>query len=91
MDSHGITQKYAEGRDGSPIDRHPDTGGQLVGRTVPEWGTIVEIAEAVGAPTGLGYLGVDVVVDADLGPVVLEVNSHPGLEIQNVHRVGLIA
>ena len=37
----------------------------------------------------LGYLGVDVVIDEDLGPLVLEVNAKPGLQVQNVTGVGL--
>lgn len=70
--------------DGRTIRSHPDTGAALTGAVVPDWPRIVEIARRCGAATGLGYLGVDVVVDRTLGPVVLEVNSHPGLEIQNV-------
>ena len=42
------------------------------------------MATRCGAATGLGYLGVDIVVDEAAGPLVLEVNSHPGLEIQNI-------
>ena len=36
----------------------------------------------------LGYLGVDVCLDKDKGPLILEVNGRPGLEIQNVHNRG---
>jgi glutathione synthase/RimK-type ligase-like ATP-grasp enzyme len=38
---------------------------------------------------GLGYLGVDFVLDAFGGPVVLEANARPGLAIQVAHRRGL--
>jgi alpha-L-glutamate ligase-like protein len=69
-----------------PIDVHPDTNQRLVGTRLPRWDEVVEIARRCGPATGLGYLGVDLVVDADRGPLVLEVNSHPGLEIQNVAR-----
>jgi len=31
----------------------------------------------------------DLVVDATRGPLVLEINVRPGLEIQNVNRIGL--
>ena len=37
----------------------------------------------------LGYTGVDFVVDANLGPVVLEANARPGLNIQVANRRGL--
>ncbi len=71
---------------GEPVVAHPDSGARLVDRLVPEWSTIVDIASRAWLPTGLGYLGVDLVLDETLGPIVLEVNSHPGLEIQNVNR-----
>ncbi len=37
----------------------------------------------------MGYIGVDFVVDANLGPVVLEANARPGLNIQVANRRGL--
>ena len=40
---------------------------------------------------GLGYLGADVVIDAQRGPLVLEVNARPGLSIQLANREGLRA
>lgn len=39
--------------------------------------------------TGLGYMGVDAVVDVERGPLIMEVNARPGLEIQNVNGIGL--
>lgn len=74
---------------GRTITHHPDTGAMLVGLTVPLWRDVVEAAAASGPATGLGYAGVDLVVDASLGAVVLEVNGHPGLEIQNVCETSL--
>ncbi|HSN51358.1 MAG TPA: sugar-transfer associated ATP-grasp domain-containing protein, partial [Woeseiaceae bacterium] len=38
---------------------------------------------------GLGYLGVDMVIDADRGPLMLEMNARPGLNIQIANRTGL--
>ncbi len=38
---------------------------------------------------GLGYLGVDIVLDRDLGPLILELNARPGLNIQIANRQGL--
>jgi len=40
--------------------------------------------------TGLGYLGVDMVIDRDLGPLILEMNARPGLAIQIANRVGML-
>ena len=39
--------------------------------------------------TGLGYLGADVAIDRDLGPVILEINARPGLSIQSANLSGL--
>ena len=38
----------------------------------------------------MGYLGVDFVLDAAAGPVVLEANARPGLNIQVANRCGLL-
>lgn len=69
---------------GGSIDVHPDSGVRLVDRVVPAWKAVLDAASRSGPATGLGYVGVDLVVDAELGPLVLEVNAHPGLEIQNI-------
>ncbi|MFF4391086.1 hypothetical protein OG365_02805 [Streptomyces sp. NBC_00853] len=74
-----------------PTDRHPDTGELLIGASVPHWPEVLDAARRCAAATGLRYLGADIVVDADRGPLVLEVNARPGLQIQNVTGRGLMA
>ncbi len=39
--------------------------------------------------TGLGYLGTDMVLDRDHGPMLLELNARPGLAIQMANGEGL--
>lgn len=75
--------------DGREVLEHPDTGRVLVGAKLPEWEGVVAAATACYPATGLGYLGADVVVDRERGPLVLEINARPGLEIQNVAGIGL--
>ncbi len=70
------------------IDYHPDTMNGIVGIQVPCWDKILEIAAGCYELTGLGYLGVDIVLDKDLGPVMLELNARPGLNIQIANREG---
>ena len=41
--------------------------------------------------TGLGYVGVDLVLDRTKGPLMLELNARPGLNIQIANRTGLAA
>jgi glutathione synthase/RimK-type ligase-like ATP-grasp enzyme len=38
---------------------------------------------------GLGYIGVDLVLDQQLGPLILELNARPGLNIQIANDCGL--
>ena len=39
--------------------------------------------------TGLGYLGADIVLDANKGPMMLELNARPGLAVQIANGLGL--
>lgn len=68
---------------------HPDTEVPLLGVRMPRWGDLLTIAARCSDAVALGYLGVDLVVDAELGPCVLELNARPGLSIQLANRRGL--
>lgn len=74
----------------SKVDEHPDTGHPLVGLAVPHWQDILSHAAKTYEITGLGYQGVDFVLDRDKGPMLLEVNARPGLAIQIANRKGLL-
>src|SRR5262245_3658863 len=75
---------------GSRIERSPDTGKPLVGFDLPDFDVVLNTAVAATDQTGLGYLGADVVLDARLGPVILELNARPGLSIQLANQAGLL-
>ncbi|MEX1116131.1 MAG: alpha-L-glutamate ligase-like protein [Akkermansiaceae bacterium] len=75
---------------GRPITRHPDLGADLIGVQLPEWRKILDIAVTCQEMTGLGYLGVDLMIDETLGPLMIEVNARPGLAIQQANGVGLM-
>ena len=75
---------------GEPIDRHPDSGIALIGRTLPYWPEIIELAKLAARAVPLKYLGVDISVSPD-GPLLLEINVRPGLEIQNVNQRGMLS
>jgi len=74
---------------GESLTHHPDSGGPLLGLRLPHWEQTVDVARRAASAVPLQYLGVDIVVDEREGPLVLEINARPGLEIQNVHGVGL--
>jgi len=56
---------------------------------VPCWEEMLRIAVRSCEMTGLGYVGVDLVVDQSRGPLLLELNARPGLAIQIANRDGL--
>lgn len=57
---------------------------------IPKWDTLLEIAARCYELIGLGYIGVDIVLDKDKGPLILELNARPGLSIQIANRSGLL-
>lgn len=71
------------------VDEHPDTGNPVAGVAIPNWPGLLEIAARSYELTGLGYQGIDIVLDKTLGPLVLELNARPGLGIQIANRQGL--
>jgi alpha-L-glutamate ligase-like protein len=75
---------------GRPVSRHPDLGVDLIGIRLPQWDRILDIAVTCQEMTGLGYLGVDIMIDETLGPLMIEVNARPGLAIQMANGVGLL-
>jgi alpha-L-glutamate ligase-like protein len=72
------------------IARHPDTGELIGGLEIPGWHELLAAAMKLSDAIEMGYIGVDFVVDAKIGPVVLEANARPGLAIQVAHRIGLL-
>lgn len=72
------------------IDFHPDTMHSIVNIQVPYWDKILDIAASCYELTGLGYLGVDIVLDKVHGPLMLELNARPGLNIQIANREGVL-
>jgi len=73
----------------SLVETHPDTGHRIEGFQVPYWDRIMNMAAECYEAVELGYLGVDIVLDRDLGPLILELNARPGLNIQLANRRGL--
>ena len=69
---------------------HPDTDMPLVGFQVPFWPRVLEMSRQAAAAVGMGYLGVDIVIDAAAGPMLLEANARPGLAIQLANAQGLL-
>lgn len=74
---------------GNDIKYKPDTEKKLNGIKVPNWTKVLEIAVNCQIASGLGYVGVDIVLHPEKGPMVLEINASPGLQIQLANKAGL--
>ena len=73
-----------------PIAHHPDTGRLLSELKVPHWQKLLTLAASAWEMTGLGYIGTDMVIDKEKGPMVLELNARPGLSIQIANGCGIL-
>lgn len=74
---------------GNPVYYHPDTRKAFSELMVPHWDRLLTLAAACYEMTGLGYLGVDIVLDKAYGPMIIELNARPGLSIQVANFAGL--
>lgn len=72
------------------VSAHPDSGLPLHEIRISNWHDLLLMAARCYDATGLGYLGVDLVIDNDRGPLVLEMNARPGLAIQIANNAGLL-
>ncbi|MFZ2188494.1 MAG: sugar-transfer associated ATP-grasp domain-containing protein [Candidatus Moraniibacteriota bacterium] len=71
------------------IEYVPGTRLLLSGIKIPYWMDILSIAVRSQEISKLGFLGVDVAIDKERGPVILELNARPGLAIQVANLDGL--
>jgi alpha-L-glutamate ligase-like protein len=71
------------------IEYVPGTRMLLSGIKIPYWNDILNLALKTQEISGLGYLGVDVAIDKEKGPIILELNARPGLSIQIANLSGL--
>lgn len=67
----------------------PSTKIKTRGIKIPHWDDIMLLAARTQSVCGLGYAGVDIVLDKEGRPNVLEVNARPGLAIQNANLASL--
>ncbi len=57
-------------------------GGSPGGVQIPYWQEILTISSQIQQITNIGYLAVDITIDQDMGPALLEVNARAGLMVQ---------
>lgn len=74
---------------GHLIEYVPGTRLVLSGIKIPYWKEILRMSVEAQTLSGLGFLGADIAIDRDRGPVILELNARPGLSIQLANLAGL--
>ena len=74
---------------GQLVAQHPDTGASFESLQIPHWDRVLDLAASCVEMTGLQYLGADIVLDRQRGPMLLELNARPGLAIQVANQAGL--
>jgi alpha-L-glutamate ligase-like protein len=72
------------------VEKSPN-GLLLSGIRIPHWEEILELAIKAQDVSRLGYLGADIAIDREKGPVFMELNARPGLSIQVANQEGLLA
>lgn len=71
------------------LTHHPDSKRRIKGLSIPYWEELLQMAKDVAKVYPLKYLGVDLVIDQNKGPMIMEVNVRPGLGIQLANKQGL--
>jgi alpha-L-glutamate ligase-like protein len=84
----GITTTAVLGKQ-KIIEYIPGTRLLLSGIKIPYWMDILTLAVRSQEISNLGFLGVDIAIDKERGPVILELNARPGLAIQVANLAGL--
>ncbi|KKP68915.1 MAG: Alpha-L-glutamate ligase-like protein [Candidatus Moranbacteria bacterium GW2011_GWE1_35_17] len=85
----GVTTTAVQGKKSTIIDTIPNSRLSVSGLRIPFWREILELAVKTQEISGLGFLGADVAIDKERGPVFLEVNARAGLSIQVANQAGL--
>lgn len=64
------------------IENLPDDLGNIKGVKIPYWDDLLLISSKVQLLTNLGYMAVDLSIDKNTGPILLEINARAGLSVQ---------
>lgn len=84
----GTTTTAVQGKS-KIIEYVPNTRLLLSGIKIPHWNEMLALAVKAQEASRLGFLGADIAIDRDNGPVFLELNARPGLSIQIANMSGL--
>jgi alpha-L-glutamate ligase-like protein len=85
----GVTTTAVYGKKARIVEYIPGTRLTLSGIQIPYWKDILQLAVEAQHVSKLGFLGADIAIDKERGPVFLELNARPGLQIQVANQAGL--
>lgn len=92
----GVGVEVSSGKTTSAVHRnryvreHPEFDISLLKQQKPCWDALLRIACQMAEAIPLGYMGVDLVLDEQFGPLVLEANARPGISIQLANQECLV-
>lgn len=71
------------------ITHFPHNQMPVAGIQIPFWNEVLRTAVRAANATGLTYMGADIFLHPERGPLIAEVNAYPGLSIQLANHAGL--
>ncbi len=83
-----VTDGYDKDRNNYP--KHPDTGTAINGFQIPMWSEIKEmVTEAAKVVPQIRYVGWDVAISKEHGPLLIEGNSYPGQDLSQYPKLNM--
>jgi alpha-L-glutamate ligase-like protein len=71
------------------LTHFPNSKKKVNGILIPMWAQTLETAVKAANAAGFVFMGADMFIHAEKGPMVVELNGFPGLSIQLANRAGL--
>ncbi|MDQ5951690.1 MAG: hypothetical protein QG639_971 [Patescibacteria group bacterium] len=71
------------------IMHFPNSKKKVNGILVPQWTKLLETAVEAANAAGFVFMGADLFIHPERGPMIVELNGFPGLSIQLANRAGL--
>ena len=71
------------------ISRFPHNNKKVNGIMIPEWSKVLKTAVEAATVAGYTFMGADLFIHPEKGPMIVELNGFPGLSIQLANRSGL--
>lgn len=71
------------------ISHFPNSKKKVNGIIIPMWNQVLETAVKAANAAGYVFMGADLFIHPERGPMIVELNGFPGLSIQMANRAGL--